>query len=84
MMTLTTAYALLRTRWPGRSFSIGLDVWCHADRSPTLSPDIEWSVYEAVDRQHFTGPTLEHAMEAALGCDGDLGKVERTLEGFAP
>jgi hypothetical protein len=79
-MTLAAAYALLEARWPGRSFMIGLEVWKHAGGLD--SPSAEWSVYAVTDRVHYRGGSLEHAMEAALGCDADLAALDQQVGGF--
>lgn len=82
-MTLSRAYALLRSRWPRQSFSIDLTIW-HHDRSDTGLPDegptVEWSIWENDAKVHHRGPSLETAMELALGCDADLAALERTIE----
>lgn len=85
-MTLQRAYDLLRARWPGRSFEISFEFW-HHDLLPNGSAPqdvLEWNIWEAVEQMRYTGPTLEHVMEAALGCDADLDAVQAQIEGCAP
>ena len=40
---------------------------------------VEWSIWDNERRVHYRGPTLENAMEQALGCDADLAMVEQQI-----
>ena len=78
-MTLQQAYSLLRERWPRRSFCITRETWCHDHSADTGSPATrtdEWAIWDNEARVHYYGPTLENAMEQALGCDADLTNKE--------
>ena len=83
-MTITEAMATLRTAWPTRSFSIELDVWSHyheddGKRAETL----KWSVYDAEERIHYEGPTLETALAVALASERPpaFTSAETSLDG---
>jgi hypothetical protein len=81
MMTVANAYALLKEGWPRQSFNISLDVWHHDHTDSGEAPvtTIEWSVYDEEDRVHYYGPTLENAIEQALGAAADLEMTEAEL-----
>ncbi len=78
-MNLQRAYDLLKERWPGRSFCIGLDVWHHKHLPKDQQCVVEWAIYDHAENIHFRGPTLESALEFAIGCDADLAMVERSI-----
>jgi hypothetical protein len=53
------------------------------ETAPDAPPRVVYRVWDGTMRQSYEGPTLEIAMELAIGCDADLASVERTLEGLA-
>ena len=81
-MTLSEAYDRLNQRWPTRPFSIGVQLWNYGHKRAPAQPTIEWSIWDGEEHVHYEAPTLEGAMEQALGCDADLGLVDRQLVPF--
>lgn len=66
-MTITEALAQLKAIWPAKSFSVEVDVWSHYhDDDGARNETVAWSVYDAEERKHYSGPTLESAMAGAL------------------
>lgn len=83
-MTLGAAYRRLQQRWPDRSFLIQLDCWHFVHKDIRTQPQLSWRIYDADAHESWTGPTLDHAMELALGCDADLSTVEAQIADLAP
>lgn len=76
-MTFPDAYAQLRARWPRQSFSLTHEVWCHDHSDSTGDPPTvteEYVVWDNETRTHYYGPTMEQAVEQAMGCDADLAR----------
>ena len=63
-MTFDDAYAQLALHWPGRSFCISRELWCHRSHGEERRKE-EFSIFDATAKVSYAGPTLEAALARA-------------------